>query len=145
MLGDTTISAAPRVVAAIHRVRRVVSVGMDAGRCGGLHRRIENRRERLGALDDPGISPHFADVLRLPDRLSLRMADGVPRPFRSGADPGLPRVEHRLAHLNDYEGNPARRPFSYDELQALFDYLDERVDRVAHSGRKGALVALRDA
>ncbi|MGD0873442.1 MAG: tyrosine-type recombinase/integrase [Acidimicrobiales bacterium] len=50
-----------------------------------------------------------------------------------------------VAHLNDYEGSPARRPFSYDELQRLFDYLDERVDRVAHSGRKGALVALRDA
>lgn len=50
-----------------------------------------------------------------------------------------------VAHLNDYEGSPARRPLSYDELQRLFDYLDERVDRVAGSGRKGALTALRDA
>ena len=50
-----------------------------------------------------------------------------------------------VAHLNDYEGNPARRPLSYDELQALFDFLDERVDRVARSGRKGALAAMRDA
>ena len=49
------------------------------------------------------------------------------------------------AHLTDYEGRPARRPLSYDELQTLFDYLDERVERVARSGRKGALVALRDA
>jgi len=47
--------------------------------------------------------------------------------------------------LNDYEGNPARRPLGYDELQALFDFLDERVDRVARSGRKGALAAMRDA
>ena len=49
------------------------------------------------------------------------------------------------AHLSDYEGRPGRRPFSYDELQQLFDFLDDRVDRVARSGRKGALVALRDA
>jgi integrase/recombinase XerC len=48
-------------------------------------------------------------------------------------------------HLNAYEGSPARRPLTYDELQALFDYLDERVDRVARSGRKGALPAMRDA
>jgi integrase/recombinase XerC len=50
-----------------------------------------------------------------------------------------------VAHLTDYEGRPARRPLSYDELQQLFEYLDDRVDRVARSGRKGALVALRDA
>jgi integrase/recombinase XerC len=50
-----------------------------------------------------------------------------------------------VAHLNDYEGNPARRPLTYDELETLFDFLDDRVDWVARSGRKGALVALRDA
>jgi len=49
------------------------------------------------------------------------------------------------AHLVDYEGRPERRPFNYDELQAMFDFLDDRVDRIARSGRKGALSALRDA
>ncbi|WP_306306818.1 hypothetical protein [Nocardia brevicatena] len=49
------------------------------------------------------------------------------------------------AHLNDYEGQPGRRPLSYNELQQLFDYLDERVEVIAGSGRKGALAALRDA
>ena len=49
------------------------------------------------------------------------------------------------AHLVEYEGRPERRPFSYDELQALFDYLDARVEKIARSGRKGALAALRDA
>lgn len=49
------------------------------------------------------------------------------------------------AHLHDYEGLPARRPFSYEELQRLFDHLDDRVERLAGSGRKGALAALRDA
>ncbi|MGH9248982.1 MAG: tyrosine-type recombinase/integrase [Acidimicrobiales bacterium] len=50
-----------------------------------------------------------------------------------------------VAHLVDYEGRPGRRPFGYDELQHLFDFLDTRVERVARSGRKGALAALRDA
>lgn len=49
------------------------------------------------------------------------------------------------AHLVEYEGRPERRPFTYDELQTLFDFLDDRVDRIARSGRKGALAALRDA
>jgi integrase/recombinase XerC len=49
------------------------------------------------------------------------------------------------AHLVDYEGRPERRPFSYDELQTLFDFLDARVEVIARSGRKGALAALRDA
>lgn len=49
------------------------------------------------------------------------------------------------AHLVEYEGRPDRRPFTYDELQTLFDYLDARVEKIARSGRKGALAALRDA
>lgn len=50
-----------------------------------------------------------------------------------------------VAHLSDYEGNPERRPMSYDELQAFFDHADDRVDTLARTGRKGALTALRDA
>jgi integrase/recombinase XerC len=50
-----------------------------------------------------------------------------------------------VAHLADYEGRPARRPFTYDELQHLFDFLDTRVERIHRSGRKGAWVAMRDA
>lgn len=49
------------------------------------------------------------------------------------------------AHLNDYEDRPQRHPLTYRELNALFDWLDDRIDRVARSGRKGALTALRDA
>ncbi len=50
-----------------------------------------------------------------------------------------------VAHLNDYEGRPGRRPFTYGELQHLFDFLDARVERIRRSGRKGAWAALRDA
>ncbi|CCG02358.1 Integrase [Blastococcus saxobsidens DD2] len=50
-----------------------------------------------------------------------------------------------VAHLTEYEGQPARRPLSYDELEQLFDHLDRQVDVIVKSGRKGALAALRDA
>ncbi|WP_454117621.1 tyrosine-type recombinase/integrase [Microbacterium lacticum] len=50
-----------------------------------------------------------------------------------------------VAHLAEYEGRPGRRPFSYDELQHLFDFLDTRVEQVQRSGRKGAWAAMRDA
>lgn len=50
-----------------------------------------------------------------------------------------------VAHLNEYEGRPERRPLTYDEVQRLFDFADDRVERISRSGRKGALAALRDA
>lgn len=50
-----------------------------------------------------------------------------------------------VLHLDAYEGTPGRRPLSYDEVQALFDAADDRVDRAAASGRKGVLAAHRDA
>lgn len=50
-----------------------------------------------------------------------------------------------VVHVGEYEGRPERRAMTYEELQGFFDHADERVDRIATSGRKGALVALRDA
>lgn len=49
------------------------------------------------------------------------------------------------AHLAEYEGRPERRPLTRGELQLLFDYADDQVDRAARSGRKGALTAYRDS
>jgi site-specific recombinase XerD len=48
-------------------------------------------------------------------------------------------------HVADYEGRPARRPFSRQELQDFFDFADGRVAAVRDSGRKGWLAAFRDA
>jgi len=48
-------------------------------------------------------------------------------------------------HAADYEGRPARRPFTRDELQTLFDYADTRVGEVRARGRKGWLAAFRDS
>jgi site-specific recombinase XerD len=50
-----------------------------------------------------------------------------------------------VAHVTDYEGAAGRRPLTYDEVQALFDAADARVEEIRARGRKGALAALRDA
>lgn len=48
-------------------------------------------------------------------------------------------------HVADYEGRPARRPFTRDELQAFFDHGDEVVAAAQSRGRKGGLAAWRDS
>lgn len=50
-----------------------------------------------------------------------------------------------VAHVTDYEGQPGRRPLTYDEVQALFDAADSRVEEARARRRKGALAAMRDA
>ncbi len=47
-------------------------------------------------------------------------------------------------HVADYEGDPARRPFTRDELQGFFDFADDRVAAARAHGRKGGLAAWRD-
>lgn len=54
-----------------------------------------------------------------------------------------PGNTHR--HLAEFEARPARRPFTYDELEAFFEQADARVERAVVAGKKGALAALRDA
>jgi hypothetical protein len=54
--------------------------------------------------------------------------------------------EHNsVAHVTEFEGQPGRRPLSYDEVQALFDAADGRVEDIRSRGRKGALTAMRDS
>ncbi|MFE5872545.1 tyrosine-type recombinase/integrase [Streptomyces roseifaciens] len=53
--------------------------------------------------------------------------------------------DNRVAHVQEYEGQPERRPLTFDEVQALFDAVDSRVEKVRAQGRKGALTAMRDA
>jgi integrase/recombinase XerC len=50
-----------------------------------------------------------------------------------------------VSHASDYEGRPVRRPFTREELQALFDYADTQVEVAQARKRKGALAAYRDA
>jgi site-specific recombinase XerD len=50
-----------------------------------------------------------------------------------------------VAHVAEYEGDPRRRPLTYDEVQALFDAADGQVEQIRARRRKGALAAMRDA
>jgi hypothetical protein len=50
-----------------------------------------------------------------------------------------------VAHLQDYEGRPGRRPLTREELQRLLDRADAEVEARLGTQRKGALPAYRDA
>lgn len=50
-----------------------------------------------------------------------------------------------VAHVNDYEGNPAKRALTRVELQTFFDVIDDEVERLQSSGSKGWVAALRDS
>ena len=54
--------------------------------------------------------------------------------------------EHNsITHVTEFEGQPGRRPLSYEEVQALFDAADGRVEETRKRRRKGALTAMRDS
>ena len=62
-----------------------------------------------------------------------------------GRAPGQLFDERNLvAHLDEFEGDPRRRPLTVDELDAFFAACDERITRASASGRKGTLQAWRD-
>lgn len=54
-------------------------------------------------------------------------------------------TEYNSAQHKGSETDPTKRPLTYDELQTLFDYLDDRVDRIRKLGRKGAAAVCRDS
>jgi integrase/recombinase XerC len=48
-------------------------------------------------------------------------------------------------HSAEFEGRPERRPLTFDEVQALFDYADSRCDSIKTARKKGSLSAFRDS
>jgi integrase/recombinase XerD len=50
-----------------------------------------------------------------------------------------------VTHVAEFEGQPGRRPLTYDEVQALFDAADGMAEDKRVQGRKGSLTAMRDA
>jgi integrase/recombinase XerC len=67
-------------------------------------------------------------------------------PTRFGTHPVQVVHEWNVAvHVQQVEGRPARRAFTIDELQALFDHADDEVARVRAAGRKGWVSLFRDA
>ena len=62
-----------------------------------------------------------------------------------GRAPGQLFDERNLvAHLDEFEGDPRRRPLTVDELEAFFAACDARIDPRGARGRKGSLQAWRD-
>jgi site-specific recombinase XerD len=63
-----------------------------------------------------------------------------------GAHPSQVVTEwNTAAHVQDYEGGPAKRAFTRRELQELVDHADDEVVRLRRAGRKGSWAAWRDA
>ncbi|MGY2011686.1 hypothetical protein ACW9HC_32340 [Nocardia gipuzkoensis] len=50
-----------------------------------------------------------------------------------------------VLHVDWYEGDPRRRPLSFDEVQALFDAADGLAESKRGRGKEGAVAALRDS
>lgn len=50
-----------------------------------------------------------------------------------------------VSHSSEYEGDPARRPLSYEELEAFFNCADSRVEQLRKRGKKGSLAAFRNS
>ena len=55
------------------------------------------------------------------------------------------RAENLATHASEYEGRPARRSLTRDELQALFDAADDDVVSIRARAKKGWAPAFRDA
>ena len=53
--------------------------------------------------------------------------------------------DNSIMHVSEYEGDAARRPLTFDEVQALFDAADGLAARIRSRRRKGAVQAVRDA
>ena len=65
----------------------------------------------------------------VPDRSTLRLA----RRMRAAVRRGAVQVLHEwntVVHVSEYEGDPRRRPLTYDEVQALFDAADGIVEEI---------------
>jgi len=93
---------------------------------------IRNYHEAVRSFENYVLSPQYGWSAECLDRF--------------GAPPTRICFEsNTAAHLIDYEGSPARRPMTRDELQRFFDFADDRVEDSLRLGRKGALAAYRDA
>lgn len=61
-----------------------------------------------------------------------------------GRGPGRLFDENPVKHLDEFEGDPRRRPLTVDELEAFFAACEQRIELSRRTGRKGALQAWRD-
>ncbi len=111
------------------------------------------------------VDEYFEDLLARPERLSrstLRAYQWRLKGFSEyacdrrypwsvicerefGRGPGQLFDERNLvAHLDEFEGDPRRRPLTVDELEAFFAAGERRIQSCRARGRKGLLQAWRD-
>jgi site-specific recombinase XerD len=111
------------------------------------------------------VDEYFEDLLARPERLArstLRAYQQRLRAFSEyvcdrrypwvvicerefGRSPGQLFDERNLvAHLDEFEGDPRRRPLTLDELEAFFAACEARIASCQRRGRKGSLQAWRD-
>src|SRR6266516_4971579 len=130
--------AAARFGAAFRAVLRPVPVALGSAGGGSVFRCDDGRTVNGAELSDLA-----ADVLRPTDARYGWPARCVE--WFGEAPQQILHEWNTVAHVSDYEGQPGRRPLTYDEVQALFDAADGRVEEIRARRRKGALAAMRDA
>ena len=111
----------------------------SGGRCRWRTSFVTWRRRRGRAdVDASQLPVADAEVPGLPDGRSVSVAAVCERLF--GCRPVQPLDERNLiVHVDDWEGDPARRALTVDELQAFFDFCDRQVRGRRALRRKGAL------
>ncbi|WP_106847993.1 site-specific integrase [Blastococcus sp. Marseille-P5729] len=83
----------------------------------------------------------FTSYISNPDYGWDRVCEGL-----FGTHPAQVFFEWNTAvHVQEFEGRPAKRPYTKRELQQLFDHADNEVARIVAAGRKGWFPAYRDA
>jgi integrase/recombinase XerC len=144
MLGRTTIATRDRLVRRFNAFAESYPWGWTAGDVEDFTTSLTSGTDRLST----GTIRGYHLTLRLfCDYLTDARYEWA-KQCRDRFDQVPSQVCHEwntVAHLNEYEGRPQRRPLTYGEVQRLFDYLDDRVDVIVKAGRKGSLGALRDA
>lgn len=91
---------------------------------------------------------HYQNSIRLFVEYVCESRYGWPQECRRlfGSVPTVICDQWNIAeHTADFEGKPERRPLTFDEIETLFDFLDDRVEQLYSKGGKGAVAALRDA
>ncbi len=84
---------------------------------------------------------HFSSYVSNPDYGWDRVCEQ-----RFGTHPSQVFHEWNTAmHVQEFEGQPSKRPFTKEELQKLFDRADDEVELIEASGKKGWQAAYRDA
>ena len=98
-------------------------------------------------LDGAGLPEHAAAVLRVRHRRALRLGRRSAWSSSGRCPVQILHEWNTVAHVTEYEGRPRRRPLTYDEVQALFDAADGRVEadpgprpqgRAGGAARRGA-------